>query len=129
MSSPPLWLTLQPRLNFTQILLSESGTGTLLKARLAAEPMHPGALSRFLQSLAEWQGRELFAVIDADAGPLQLAPDRWARMLGEANEHPSITVEWSAVPAGRLARQRFFEFGDFNSARRLLVHAATGQQR
>lgn len=129
MSSPPLWLTLQPRSSFTQILLSQAGTGTLLKARLAPEPTHPGALSRFLESLADWHGCELFAVIDAEAEELQRAPERWTRMLGEAAERPSITIEWTAVREGKLARQRFFEGGgDFASAQRLLVHAATGQR-
>jgi transposase len=46
MSPPPLWLTLQPCRSYTQILLSQSGSGTLLKARLASEPMHPGALAK-----------------------------------------------------------------------------------
>ena len=128
MSLPPLWLTLHPRATHTQILLSQAGTGTLLKARLGPEPMHPGALSKFLESLADWHGRELFAVLDADAEEVQRAPERWSRMLGEAAARPSIKVEWSAVPEGRLARQRFFEFGDFSSAQRLLVHAATGQR-
>lgn len=128
MSSPPLWLTLQPDSRYTQILLSQSGSGTLLKARLAPEPMHPGALSKLLEALADWQGRELFAVIDADAEEVRRAPERWSRMLGEAAERPSLTIEWCSPPSGRLARQRFFELGDFSSAQRLLVHGATGQR-
>jgi hypothetical protein len=50
MSPPPLWLTLQPQVNYTQILLSQPGSGTLLKARLAPEPMHPGALGKFVSA-------------------------------------------------------------------------------
>ena len=63
MSLPPLWLSLEPRLAFTQILLSQPGTGTLLKARLAPEPRHPGALTMFLEALAGWHGRPLSAVL------------------------------------------------------------------
>jgi hypothetical protein len=128
MSSHPLWLTLQAGASFTQILVSQAERGTVLKARLAPEPMHPGALSKLLESLADWHGRELFAVVDADAEELHRAPERWSRMLGEAAERPNIKIEWNAVPEGRLGRQRFFEFGDFDSARRLLVHGATGQR-
>jgi hypothetical protein len=128
MSPPPLWLTLQPQEDYTQILLSQSGTGTLLKARLACEPMHPGALSKFLESLADWHGRPLFAVLDADAEQVRRSPERWARMMGEAAQSPSITVEWSAPVRGKLWKERFFTLGDFSSARRLLTHAATGQR-
>jgi len=128
MSPPPLWLTLQPQEDYTQILLSQSGTGTLLKARLAPEPMHPGALSKLLESLADWHGRPLFAVLDADAEQVRRSPERWARMMGEAAQSPSITVEWSAPVQGKLWKERFFTLGDFSSARRLLTHAATGQR-
>lgn len=128
MSLPPLWLTLQPQVGYTQILLSQSGSGTLLKARLACEPMHPGALAKFLESLADWHGRPLFAVLDADAEEVRRSPERWARMTGEAAQSPAITVEWSAPVQGRLGKERFFSMGDFSSARRLLTHAATGQR-
>jgi hypothetical protein len=123
-----LWLTLQPGSRFTQILLSQPGMGTLLKARLAPEPMHPGALAKFLESLSDWQGRPLLAVLDADAEEVRRSPERWARMMGEAANSASITVEWSAPPPGKLSRERFFDMGDFASARRLLTHAATGQR-
>lgn len=127
MSPLPLWLSIQPRLGYTQLLLTQSGSGTLLKARLAPEPMHPGALSKFLESLADWHGRPLFAVLDADAEEVVRSPERWARMTGEATQSPSITIEWSAPRSTRLGRERFFEMGgDFASARRLLTLGATG---
>lgn len=128
MSPLPLWLTLQPQEGYTQILLSQSGSGPLLKARLGCEPMHPGALAKFLESLADWHGLPLFAVLDADAEQVRRYPERWARMTGEAAQSPSITVEWSAPPQARLGQERFFSMGDFSSARRLLTHAATGQR-
>lgn len=126
MSSPPLWLALQPGQSHTQMLLSQSGTGTLLKARLSPEPMHPGALAKLLEALADWQGQSLFAVLDADAEEVRRCPERWARMTDEAVKSPAITVEWSAPVQGPLWRERFFEMGDFASTRRLLTRSATG---
>ena len=82
----------------------------------------------FLEALAGWHGRPLSAVLDADAEEVLRSPERWARMMGEAAQNPSITVEWCAPAQGKLWRDRFFEVGDFGSARRLLVHAATGQR-
>ena len=128
MSLPTLWLSLEPRHGFTQILLSQAGVGTLLKARLAPEPMHPGALTKFLEALSDWQGRPLCAVLDADAEEVLRAPERWARMMGDASESTSITVEWSSPQQGKLWRDRFFEVGDFSSSRRLLSLGATGQR-
>jgi len=128
MSSPLLWLSLEPRSQYTQLLLSQAGMGTLLKARLSPEPMQPGALTMLLEALSAWQGLPLFAVLDADAEEVHRAPERWARMAGDAAARPSITIEWCSPPRGQLWRERFFEVGDFSSAKRLLVHGATGQR-
>lgn len=128
MSLPPLWLTLEPEFGFTRILLSQSGVGTLLKARLSPTPAQPGALALLLEGLSAWQGMPLFAVLDADGEGVSREPERWARMVGEATERPSIHVEWSCPPPSRLSRDRTLEFGDFSTARRLLVHTVTGQR-
>ena len=66
--------------------------------------------------------------LDADAEQVRRYPERWARMMGEAAQSPSITIEWSAPVQGRLGKERFFAMGDFSSARRLLTHTATGQR-
>jgi hypothetical protein len=128
MSLPPLWLTLEPEFGFTRILLSQSGVGTLLKARLSPRPAQPGSLAMLLEALSAWQGMPLFAVLDADAEGVSQEPERWARMVGEATGRSAIHVEWSCPPPSRLHRDRALELGDFSSARRLLVHTVTGQR-
>lgn len=126
MSLPPLWMAIKPRHGFTQLLLSQSGTGTLLKARLSQAPSRPGALPKLLEALADWHGCSLFAVLDADAEDVVRFPEKWARMTGEAAANPNITVEWSSPPPAKLWRDRFFEVGDFAACRRLLVRGVTG---
>lgn len=129
MSPPPLCLSLEPQIGYTQMLLTMPTVGTLLKARLSSEPAHPGALTSFLQGLALWSGLPLFVVLDADAEEVLRHPEKWARMMGDAAQSPSITVQWSCPPPARLYRDKFFDrMGDFSSARRMLVHAATGQK-
>lgn len=124
--SPPLWLTLEPRIPYTQMLLTLSGVGTLLKARLSPEPHEPGALQALLEGLSSWQGLPLTAVIDADAEDVHRRPEVWARLLGEAQESPRIQVEWSSPP--QAFPDRFFAVGDFRSARRLLARTVLGER-
>ena len=128
--SPPLWLSIEPRLGFTQFVLSGPRVGTRLRARLAPTPALPGALGLLLEGLVAWEGRPLFAVLDADAEDVQRRPETWARLTAEVGQRPDIAVEWCSPPAARLARDSFFEkLGDFSSARRLLTNAALGPQR
>lgn len=129
MSQPPLWLTIEPHTGYTQLVLSQASSGTLLKARLSPEPSTPGGVAMLLEALSNWQGLPLFAVLDADAEAVRQQPERWARFLGDAAEHPRITVEWSSPPPARLSRDSFFRMGDFRSSRRLLSHAVLGEQR
>lgn len=125
MSSSPMWMTVEPKLGFTQLLLVSPGPGTLLKARLAPTPRRPGGLSALLEALATWQGQNLTAVVDADAEDVERHPEAWARLVGEARGLAHVNVEWSS-PA-TWPRRRFFEgMGDFSSARRLLGRSALG---
>lgn len=126
MSHRMLWLSIEPRIPYCQIHLSLSGTGTLMKARLGPDPLH-GGVAPLLEALSAWHGLPLCAVLDADAEEVARAPERWSRLLGEAQQSPRITVEWSSALQGQLFRSRFFDaMGDFRSSRRLMTHAATG---
>lgn len=126
MSYPMLWLSLEPRIPYCQLHLSLPGVGTLMKARLSSEPRH-GGVAPLLEALSSWQGLPLCAALDADADEVARAPERWARLLGEAQQSPRIHVEWSSALRGRLSRDRFFDdLGDFRSSRKLITHADTG---
>lgn len=126
-SSLPLWMTIEPSLTHTQLLLVQPAVGTLLKARLSPTPARPGGLVAVLEALSAWEGKPLSAVIDADAEDVQRHPEAWARLVGEARSSPHVTVEWSAPPQWKGGRQRFFEgMGDYASARRLLGRNVLG---
>lgn len=130
MSPSPLWLSLEPRLGFTQLVLCGPGVGTQLRARLSPTPALPGALGQLLEGLVAWEGRPLVAVLDADAEDVQRRPETWARLTAEVGQRPDITVEWCSPPAARLGRDRFFDAGgDGASARLLLTNAALGPKR
>jgi hypothetical protein len=127
MSPPPLWMSIEPEFGYTQLLLSHPGVGTLLQARLSPQPAQPGGVSMLLEALSAWEGKPLYAVLDADAEDVQAHPERWSRFMGEAGQSPRITIEWNCPPGARLSRSKFFK-GDFTSAKRLIKYAATGQQ-
>lgn len=127
MSPSPLWMAIEPRLAFTQLLLVQPSMGTLLKARLSPTPARPGGLSLLLEALSAWQGKPLSAVIDADAEDVERHPEAWARLVGEARDSKHVVVEWSHPALWNGARPRFFEgMGDFSSARKLLGRHALG---
>jgi hypothetical protein len=127
MSSQPLWLSVEPNTPYTRLLLSQPGAGTSLKARLPSVPSQPGGVAQLMEALANWYGRPLCAVVDADAEDVQLRPELWARLLGEA-EGPRVHVEWVSTQAP-LRRDRFFDaMGDFATAKKLLLRGATGQK-
>lgn len=126
MSPSPLWMTVEPTLSFTQLLLAQPGMGTLLKARLSPMPARPGGLALLLEALSAWEGKPLFAVIDADAQDVERHPEAWARLVGEA-QSAQVTVEWSHPATWKGARPRFFEgMGNFSSARKLLGRSVLG---
>jgi hypothetical protein len=127
MSSPLLWMSIEPTGTETRLMLSVAGTSTSIKARLPAVPAHPRALMTMLEALSLWYGQPLHAVLDADASDVRRHPERWAELLADAPEL-CVHVEWAAVPVVRQ-HDRFLEtLGDFSTARRLLTHAATGQR-
>jgi hypothetical protein len=122
-----LWLSIEPTIPYTQLMLCASGLGPALKARLPPTPREPRAMAMLLQALAAWYGEPLCAVLDADAQDVSDHPDRWCMLLGDLDD-PRIQVEWvgSALDLSRR-RDRFLDaMGDFGRARRLVTFAATG---
>lgn len=126
----PLWMSIEPMLGETRLQLSEPGKRSRLRARLPETPHHPRALLSLLESMSLWYGTPLHAVVDADAAAIRRDPQRWAMLLGDANEL-SVRVHYVSVPASRRDRRdRFLStLGDFGHAERLTSFAATGLLR
>ena len=69
MSPSPLWLSIEPRLGFTQLALCGPAAGTQLRARLSPTPAMPGALGFVveLDPATQWEeptadsGRRVFS--------------------------------------------------------------------
>jgi hypothetical protein len=121
-----LWVSIEPGSDETRLMATSAHSGAVLRARLPPVPRQPQALSLLLKGLSAWFGEPLTAVVAADREDVRVHPERWAQLLGEIDsEH--ATVEWVVVPLPE--RDRFLgELGDFSSAKRLVVFAATGQR-
>jgi hypothetical protein len=64
-----LRVVLAPNALRTRVLATthgESGTETILKAHLLAEPSHPRAMQWLLEAIALWQGQRVRAALVAD---------------------------------------------------------------
>lgn len=130
MSRPPspLWMSIEPELGETRLMLTAPLVGTALRARLPTRPAQPRALLSLLEALAAWYGEPLCAVLDADASDVQQHPASWAQLLGDLDGE-RVRVEWVAHAGEPKERDRFLgAVGDFASAKRLVTFAATGQK-
>jgi hypothetical protein len=124
----PLWMSIEPRRTETRLMLTHAPAGTALRARLPVLPAQPCGLMLVLRGLAAWYGQPLCAALDADAEDVARHPERWAQLLGELDGE-TVRAEWVARSRPATERDRFLgTVGDFRSARRLLVRAATGQR-
>ena len=90
MSRSPLWLSIEPRFGFTQLALCGPAAGTQLRAKLSPTPALPGALGLLLDGLVAWEGRPLFAVLDADAEDVQRRPETARLHLRHARRRPAL---------------------------------------
>ena len=123
-----LWLSIEPQISETRLMLTQAPSGTALRARLPTMPSQPRALLLLLEAIAAWYGEPLCAVLDADASDVQRCPQRWAQLLGDLDGE-SVRVEWVGHAASPVKRDRFLgAVGDFGSAKRLIAFAATGQK-
>ena len=121
-----LWLSLEPHPKECWLSLSTSMAGPALRAVLPLPPAQPRAVALLLESLAEWFGQPLCAVLDADAEDVRHRPEFWTRCLGGLDE-PRFHVEWVTLPARRSRQEKFLgEVGSATRARRLVRFAAAG---
>ena len=134
---PRLWLAMEPHESELRLSLAQSFGGPLLRARLPLFPHASTALPQLLESLSDWVGGPLCAVLDADAPDVQRRPEAWQRLLGECTSS-RIDVEWVAVPAAPSGAQRgrrreadrfLAAVGPQGRARALLAFAALGRAR
>ena len=106
---------------------SDAGTETLLKARLAAEPSHPRALSWLLESIALWQGRTVRAALVADgnrsSSGTRLYTDWFADFGGAL-----YTLELAHRRERRVHRDRVAGLGSYADLRQLVLFRG-GEQR
>jgi len=63
----PLWMSIEPDISGTRIMMTQGGCGTIMRARLPHIPKQPEALGLFLRGVGAWYGRPFCAVLDADA--------------------------------------------------------------
>ncbi|MBF5042495.1 hypothetical protein FGE12_08785 [Aggregicoccus sp. 17bor-14] len=134
---PRLWLAMEPHERELRLSLAQSFGGPLLRARLPLWPHASTALPQLLESLSDWVGGPLCAVLDADAPDVRRRPEAWQRLLGSC-VGPRVDVEWVAVPPGRSGAQRgrrheadrfLSAVGPQGRARPLLAFAALGRAR
>jgi hypothetical protein len=125
--SSSLWLSIEPRSTETRLLLSVSGSGPALKARLPTRPRHPHALVRLMEALACWYRLPLHAVLDADAPDVLRDAEAWAQWTGDVSQL-DVQVDW----VGRAMwpkRDRFLDgMGSFDAAKRKIAFASGGTQ-
>jgi hypothetical protein len=123
-----LWLSIEPGLAETRLMLSRPSVGAVLRARLPTPPARPEALGLLLRGLAAWLGQGLCAVLDAESEDVRRHPERWACLLGDL-DGAVFRVEWVGHTATRPRRDRFLEaVGDSRRGRRLITFTATGQR-
>ncbi len=123
----PLWMSIEPDISGTRIMMTSGGSGTVLRARFPHLPRQPEALGLLLRGIAAWFGQPFCAVLDADAEDVDKHPERWARYLGDLDD-AMIQVEWRGYSES-FRRDRFTgTVGDFRRARRLITYTATGQK-
>lgn len=129
MSSPPLWMSVEPRSGAMLLMLSVPSEGTTLKARLPPHPGHPRAVAMLLEALSAWYRLPLHVALDATAPDVLEFPDHWSLWLGDLSSL-EIHVEWvGRRPTHRQSRDKFLStMGDFKEARRLITYGATGQR-
>jgi len=124
--SSSLWLSIEPRSTETRLLLSVSGSGAALKARLPTRPAHPHALVRLMEALACWYRLPLHAVLDADASDVVRDAESWAQWTGDVSQL-DVSIDWVGKRLWQGRRERFLDgMGSFDAAKRRIAFASGG---
>jgi hypothetical protein len=116
-----IWMGITPGARTTRVIAMAGASETILKARLAAEPRHPRALSTLLEAIALWQGRHVRAALAADER-VEGSDSMLFREVVPDDGGALFTLDW--VPAGARALHRHRDirgFGDFADIRRMVL--------
>jgi|SRR5271155_2952930 hypothetical protein len=120
-----IWMGIAPGARTTRVLAMAGASETILKARLAAEPHHPRALSTLLEAIALWQGRHVRAALAADER-VEGSDSMLFREVVPEDGGALFTLDW--VPAGPRALRHHRDirgFGDFADVRRMVLAEVT----
>lgn len=121
-----LRVVISPSATSTRVIATahtESGSETLLKARLSAEPSHPRALSWLLESIALWQGQSVRAVLAVDgsrtSSGTRLYADWFADFGGAL--YTLEVVDLREQRERRVHRDRIEAMGSYADLRQLVL--------
>ena len=118
----PIWVGIHPRPEGTRILATAGAEATLLKARLAAEPRHPRALSTLLEALALWHGVPVRAALAVGAAEQPSCDTRhFHESFTDFGATPLYSVEYVPDLRRRRHRDALDGLGDFRDLRQLLL--------
>lgn len=117
-----IWVGIHPRPTGTRILATAGAETTLLKARLAAEPRHPRALSSLLEALALWHGAPVRAALAVGAGEEPTCDTKlFHESITDFGPTPLYSVEYVSDHRRRRHRDGLDGLGDFRDLRQLLL--------
>ena len=114
-----LLVVIHPDVTVTRMLVSEvceTGSETILKARLSAKPSHPRALSWMLEALALWQGGPAHGVFVANDKRSSCGMHFYADWF-PAFESALYTIDVEPSPTRRVHRDRIQGLGSFADLR------------
>ena len=116
-----IWMGIEPSPTATRILAMAGASETILKARLARDPVHPRALWTLLEALALWQGKKVRAALAADDERHSCDSSLYQEAFGGFGESPLYTLDWVPGSGRRRRKIDLRGVGDFRDLERLLV--------
>jgi hypothetical protein len=116
-----IWVAIHPRPTGTRVLVQAGPGETLLKARLAAEPTSPRALSALLEALALWQGAPIRAALCVEPDAATCATSSFLESVVDLGKAPLYAIEVVEAGVRRRRRDGLDGMGDFRDLRQLLL--------
>lgn len=115
-----LWMGIIPGPVTTRVVVQDSPTQTLLKARLPHSPIHPRAVETLCEALALWCGRGLTAAIAVEGPETSCDTKPWLDTFETITRPPLFKIHLVARGMPDHERDRL-ELSDFLALRRLVL--------